>query len=216
MKLPSPLCMFAIAVLLTGPAMAQSVPQTSGYVRVSAVHVDLADKGSIFVNGAQDPAAGYRTPRKWAANLELGYFLLPAVSLQGSVTSPVTTSNTPAGSLAGLPNLGDDQFSIFTVTGNFHPLRGHTVSPYVGGGWAVQHVWKVKDGLATNLSVGDANGPVIQAGIDFNITRRVGVFVDAKKIWYDAKASGGIGPAQINAKAVLDPTLFQAGVLFRF
>src|SRR3546814_16201824 len=88
-------------------------------------------------------------PEKWVANIELGYFVLDTVAIQFAGTTPATTPNKPAGSLEAVPNLGNDKFSIFTLTGTYHPLRGGPVSPYVGAGVATQHVWSLEDEIGS-------------------------------------------------------------------
>jgi len=211
----------SVAALLLGicaaaPTAAQPAPDANGFLRVGVARVRLADKGRIFINGALVPGGDYRTPERWVPAAELGYFVLPNLSLQVGATGPVSTTNTPAGSLAGTPNLGSDRFSIFTGTAAFHPLRGGALSPYVGGGFAWQKVWSTRDALATNLRVHDAGGPVIQGGVEARLTGRFGVFLDAKKAFYKADASGDLGAAHVTAAAKLDPLLLQAGATFRF
>src|SRR6476661_8587113 len=126
----------SVAALLLGlgataPAAAQANPDANGFVRVGAARLRLADKGIISINGAPVPGGGYRTPVKWVPAAEIGSFVLRTLSLQVAATAPTSTSNTPAGTLAGTPNLGSDRFSIFTATATFHPLRGGTLSPYL-------------------------------------------------------------------------------------
>src|SRR3546814_14572758 len=72
-------------------------------------------------------------PEKWVANIELGYFVLDTVAIQFAGTTPATTPNKPAGSLEAVPNLGNDKFSIFTLTGTYHPLRGGDRTSVVSG-----------------------------------------------------------------------------------
>ncbi len=198
------------------PAIAQDVAQPNAFVRAGVTHIDLVDKGRIFVDGVRDPQAGYRTPKRVTASLDVGYFVLPKVAVQLSATAPATTSNLPAGSLTGIPNLGNDEFSIFTATATFHPLRGRTVSPYVGAGLGLQHVWKNTDRFATDLNIRDAYGFTVQGGVEINVDRRFAVFADAKKGFWDANASGNLGPSRVTAVAQLDPVILTAGAMFRF
>lgn len=212
----SVVCAMLIAAVTAEPALAQSADQPDGYARLGVARIRLVDKGKIFINGVQDPNADYRTPERWVANVDLGWFVTRNVAVQLSATTPATTSNVPAGSLQGLPNLGNDTFSIFTLTGIYHPLRGGRVSPYVGGGVALQHVWDTDDRLAQNLRVDDAVGPVIQGGIEIAINQRFGAYFDARKAFLTADASGDLGPNRVTAKAKLDPFIMQAGLLVRF
>ncbi len=205
-----------IAASSSVAASAETVASRDSFVRVGVTRLKLLDEGKVFINGTQDPQAGYTTPEKWIGNAEVGRFVLEKVAVQFSATTPASTSNDPAGSLAGLPNLGNDKFSIFTLTGTFHPLRGRVVSPYVGAGLALQHVWSTEDRLASNLVIHDAFGAVLQAGVELEVSDRVGLFFDVKKAFYDANASGDLGPAHITAVAQLDPLLLQTGALVRF
>jgi outer membrane protein W len=216
MKLATSIAALLLGIGVTTPAAAQSSTDANAFVRVGVTRIRLVDKGQIFINGALAPGAGYRTPERWGAAAELGFFVLRNLSLQVAGTSPVSTTNTPAGTLAGTPNLGSDRFSIFTATATFHPLRGRVLSPYLGGGIALQKVWSTHDALAANLKVHDATGPVIQGGVEVRLADRFGLFVDAKKAFYTADASGDLGPAHITAAAKLDPLVLQAGALFRF
>jgi outer membrane protein len=204
------------ALSWAGPSIAQPVAQPDAFARLGIARIKLADEGKIFLNGTRDPAAGYTTPEKWVANIELGYFVFDTVAVQFAGTTPATTPNKPAGSLEAVPNLGNDEFSIFTLTGTYHPLRGGPVSPYVGAGVALQHVWSLEDEFASNLQVDDAWGPVVQVGAEVAVSDRFGIYVDAKKAFYEADASADIGPNRITAVAELDPLILQAGVLVRF
>jgi outer membrane protein W len=204
-----------VAMIPAAPAAAQDNEQ-NGFVRIGVTRVRLVDQGSIFVNGTRDPAADYKTPTIYVAAGTIGYFVHPKFAVEVSGTTPGSTSNTPAGDLTGVPNLGWDRFSIFTATATFHPLRGGTVSPYIGGGVAWQKVWSTRDGFATNLRVHDATGPVIQGGFEVSPGRGFGLFAEAKKAFYSADASGDLGPAHVTARAKLDPLLLQAGAFIRF
>jgi outer membrane protein W len=197
-------------------AQAQPQAERLTFVRVGVAHIDLADKGPVFVNGVRDPGADYKTDKDWIGSFEIGHFVHPNVAIRLAGTTPAKTYNLPAGSLAGLPNLGNDTSSNFTLTATFHPIRGHMVSPYIGGGIGLNHIWKTQDRLAQDLKIHDANGPVIQAGIEVDLNDSFGVYFDAKKAFWSAKASGFLGPAFVTAEAELDPVILQAGGLFRF
>lgn len=216
MRLLNAILAATLAVGLAIPAQAQEAAPSNFYARLGVARIKLADEGPIFINGVQDPQAGYTTPDVWVASAELGWFAHENIALQVSATSPGETSNVPAGSLAGLPNLGDDTFSIFTLTANYHPLRGGPVSPYVGGGLAWHHTWDTDDALAANLEIGDAVGPVVQGGLEVPIGQRFGVYVEARYAWYSVDASGDLGALRVTAEPKLDPFILQAGAVLRF
>ncbi|MDP9413136.1 MAG: outer membrane beta-barrel protein [Pseudomonadota bacterium] len=216
MRLLGCVCVILAAGIPAAPGAAQPTGETDAFLRVGVSRIRLADEGRIFVNGVRDEKADYKTPEKWVASAEVGYFVHDRVAVQVSGTTPATTRNVPAGSLDGLPNLGNDTFSIFTLTGTFHPLRGSSFSPYAGAGVGLQKVWSTEDHFASNLRIHDAFGAVIQGGVEVAVSPRFGVFFDAKKGFWDANASGNLGPARVTAVAKLDPLLLQAGALIRF
>ncbi len=205
-----------IGTLTASPALAQADLGPDTFVRIGVTHIDMADKGPVFVDGVRDPGADYETDKDFVGTLEVGHFVHPSVAVRVAGSTPAKTYNLPAGSLAGLPNLGNDVSSNFTLTATFHPLRGNRFSPYIGGGIGLNKIWSTEDRLATDLKIKSAHGPVIQAGVEFDISDRFGVYVDAKKGFWSADASGFLGPAKVTAEAELDPVLLSAGALFRF
>jgi outer membrane protein W len=207
----------ALALVATAtPAFAQTADQSPTFVRLGVAHIDLADKGPVFVNGTRDPSADYRTDKDWIGSVEVGHFFHQNVAVRLAGTTPAKTFNMPAGSLAGTPNLFNDTSSNFTLTATWHPLRGSKFSPYVGGGIGMNKIWDTEEKLATDVKISDAHGPVIQGGVEVDLSDRVGVYFDAKKAFWSADASGFLGPVFINAEAELDPVILQAGGVFRF
>ena len=210
-------CLTAVvaAGFLATPAAAQPLDRDT-FVRVGIAHIDLADKGPVFVEGVQDPGADYETDKDWVGSFEIGHFVHPNFAVRLMGTTPAETYNLPAGSLAGLPNLGNDTSSNFTLTATWHPLRGQMFSPYIGGGIGMNKIWSTEDRLADDLEISDSHGPLIQAGVEFDVNDRFGIYFDAKKAWWSADASGLLFGAHVTAEAELDPVILSAGVLFRF
>lgn len=211
-----------LAGLLVGtaaPAVAQEAGDT--LVRLGVARTKLVDKGSVYTNGVLDPAADYETRDTIHGVLTVSHFVLDSVALDASISSPATTDNMPAGSLAGLPNLGDDEFVVATLGASLHLFRG-PISPYVGGGLQFQLTTQERDALAVNLNIPNANGPYVKAGIDFAINDRVGLFVEGRKAFYHTNATGLLpldatytSFANVDARAQLDPLTIQIGVTAR-
>jgi outer membrane protein W len=216
MKLVSTAAAILASSLLAAPAIAQDNSGRDTFLRVGISHIDLADKGPVFVNGVQDTGADYRTDKDVIGHAEIGHFVLPQVAVRLFGTTPAETFNLPAGSLAGTPNLFNDTSSNFTLTATFHPLRGQVFSPYIGGGIGLNHIWSTEERLATDVEISDSHGPVIQAGVDIDFNDRFGVYLDAKKAFWSAEASGFLGPLFIEAEAELDPVILSAGAVVRF
>ena len=115
-----------LASIAAVPAAAQEAGDS--FVKVAASRTKLVDKGEVRTNGVLDPAAAYKTREARHGTVTVGQFIMDRVALQASITTPLTTNNIPAGSLAGLPNLGDDEFVLLTVGGSFHPFKGAGVA----------------------------------------------------------------------------------------
>ena len=205
------------AIALAAVAQPVAAAETpDGFVRIGVGRLKLVDKGTVATNGVIDPEADYKTPARWFGAVELGYHVGNGFSLQAGATSPTSTANIPAGSLEGLPNLGNDKFSIFTVSGTYTFRRGKAIAPYIGGGWAFQHTWSEEDRLATDLNIESTDGPMIQGGVEVRVTERFGAYADVKKAFYSTNGTGYLGPNYIEARAKLDPIIIQAGGVIRF
>jgi outer membrane protein len=207
-------------LIASAPALAQE--RGDAFVRVGAARTKLVDKGVIKENGVVDPEADYKTRDTFHGVLTGGYYVLDHVALEASISTPATTNNIPAGSLAGTPNLGDDEFTMVTVGASLHPFKG-PVSPYVGGGYVRHFTTQERDALAVGLNIPNANGPYVQAGVDFPVSNRWGVFAEVRKAFYHTNASGLLpldatftNFAAVDAKAELDPLTIQVGLTARF
>ena len=216
MKILTLVSAIALAASAATPAFAQPGASADTFVRLGIAHIDMADEGVVFVNGVQDPGADYQTDKDFAGSIEIGHFVHPHFAVRLAGTTPTETYNLPKGSLNGLPNLGNDTSSTFTLTLTWHPLRGHRFSPYIGGGIGLNKIWSTEDRLADDLEIKSSHGPLIQAGVEFDVSDRFGLYFDAKKGFWSADASGFLGGAKVTAEAELDPVILSAGGLFRF
>jgi outer membrane protein len=218
----SSLVIAALAAAASGATPAAAQEAGDAYVRVAAARTKLVDNGVIKTNGVVDPTAGYKTRDAYHGVLTGGYFVIDGVAIEGSISTPATTNNVPAGSLAGLPNLGDDEFTTVTLGGVVQPFKGK-ISPFIGGGFIRHFTTQERDGLGVNLNIPNANGPYVEAGVDFNVTPKWGVFASVRKSWYDTHATGLLPLdatfttfATVDAQAELDPLTIQLGVVARF
>ncbi len=200
-------------IMTASTALAQDAGDS--FVKVAASRTKLVDKGEVRTNGVLDPAADYETRQAFHGTVSVGQFIIDKVALEASLTTPLTTNNIPAGSLAGVPNLGDDEFVLLTIGGSFHPFNG-AISPYVGGGLQVQITTQERDGLANGLNIPNAHGPYVQGGVNVSLSDKLGIFADVRKAFYHTNASGLLAGAQVRAKAVLDPLTVQIGGIARF
>ena len=209
---------FAISV--STPALAQETGDT--FVRAAVARTKLVDKGDVYTNGVLDPAAGYKTRDTFQQIITVGRFITDNFAIEGSLSTPGTTNNIPAGSLAGTPNLGDDEFILGTLGASFHPVKGR-FSPYFGGGVQFHVTTQQRDGLAVGLNIPSTVGPYAQAGVEYKVNGRWGIFAEARKAWYHTNATGLLPLdatytrfAKVDARAVLDPLTIQLGLTAHF
>ncbi|HEY0325100.1 MAG TPA: OmpW family outer membrane protein [Allosphingosinicella sp.] len=210
------------ALAIIAPVAAQAQDAGDVTVRIGASRTKLVDEGEIRVNGVVDPTAGYSTRETYHGTFSASYFPIDGFGIDASISSPATTNNIPAGSLAGTPNLGDDEFILLTLGGRFQPLDG-PFSPYVAGGVQAQITSQERDGLAVGLDIANAHGPYVEGGVEFDVSPRWGVFASVRQAWYHTAASGLLPTdatytsfLNVDARADLDPLTIQVGLLTRF
>lgn len=114
-------------------------------------------------------------------------------------------------------NFGKTAIKPVTVNIEWHFLRGFFISPYVGAGGAYV---KMDNLSGSDLDVAGV-GPIkvdskfgwdAGAGVDILIGHNFAISVDGKYIPYEPNASGPLA----SEKLKLNPTLYSAGVKFRF
>lgn len=151
---------------------------------------------------------------------EAGWFVRPNWSVSLTVGIPPTARIHGAGTLSGAGLLGSARYGPSALGLQYNlPTQGK-FRPYIGGGYNYTLVYHVRGSAIRNLTVSDGNGPVVQAGFEYRVTRRAAVFFDVKKIWVAVDANGltdtASGPLPAHARVALDPVIASAGVSFHF
>ena len=90
--------------------------------------------------------------------------------------------------------------------------------PYVGAGINYTTFFSEQEKLngLSNLKLKDSWGPVVNAGIDINLTDKL--FVNTSVWWakIKTKATFDLGGQPLEARVTLDPTIFFVGLGYRF
>jgi outer membrane protein len=199
-------------------AQAQDLSTQAGdlVVRGGAAAVQFDSGASFIVGGAPLPGAGLKLSNKTTAAIEADYFVRPDLSLSLTVGVPPTIRAEGTGALAALGRLGTAQMGIGVAQAKYHFGGLGSLQPWLGAGVARMIVFKNSDGSVQNLDVKDAWGSSLQAGADYMLTPKVGIYGSVSKIFLDTKGTANLGPAPISAKIDLNPTIFQGGVALRF
>jgi outer membrane protein W len=214
---------FTVLMALTSlalPGLVHAENVSRGFVHLGVADIALIDKGVVYADGVPLTGATYSSNHTTPLVIEGGYFVTPTLAVQGSIGSKETTRNMPGGTLAGYPNLANDSFEIATLTLICHPWHAHpfmgAVSPYAGFGLGFQSADGAEDGLVTHFKVKNTDGLALQAGSDVKINTSAAIYVDVKKAFYTARASGDLGPSHLISSARLDPVMLQTGLLLSF
>ena len=115
-----------------------------------------------------------------------------------------------------LGEIGAATYGPMTLTAHYHFNAAGRLQPYVGAGIAAMLVFGERDGLLTRLNLDPAVGITLQAGVDYMVNEKWGVFADVKKAFLKTEASGYLGDTKVEADVQMDPLVIQAGLTFRF
>ena len=202
------------ALSLASAANAQDTSRW--FVHAGPAEMILEPKATVTAGGQPVPGAAVSVPNAWTVEAEIGYFVTPNIALAFAGGYPPVVTINGSGSLAGVGKAGQMQAGPSALNVSYHFNRGGVVQPYLGAGTAFMIVWNTKDGALTNLKVDNAIAPEVQVGSDFMFSPHWGAFIDYKRTWLTTTARANLGPAPIVAKVDLNPTVVNAGVVYRF
>ena len=185
-------------------------------VRAGISNLSLADKIDLNVGGAPFAGAGLSTFEHQTPTVQVGYMVTPNVAVNATLGLPPTIDVFGGGTIGALPKLGKVTYGPTALTLQYHPVRSGWVRPYVGAGLSYMIVFDTEDGAFEDLKVGNDLGWALEAGSDFMVTRRWGMFVDVKKAALRPKSTGTFMGAEVVGKTRLDPWAFTGGAVFKF
>ena len=196
----------ASALVFAAPASAQTTQQSPWKIRVAATHIDPADKSDpVGGTGASDRLS---VEDKTIPEVDIAYFFTPNWAAELMLTYPqkhdVYLDGASIGTFKHLPP---------ALLAQYHFAPGAQISPYVGAGinWTTFSKNKLLNGQGSLEH--DSIGPVVQAGINFNLDAHWSLNVDVKKVLIRSDVFiGGVKASKVE----VDPVLFGIGVGYRF
>jgi opacity protein-like surface antigen len=102
---------------------------------------------------------------------------------------------------------GSKRIGAYHVSGEVHLLRDRRVSPYAGLGIALAHS-SIKISQFDFSSSEMTFAPIVEAGLDVNLTRRFTLGGDVRYLYYDAELGSRFG-YQLNPLTVLVSAKFR-------
>ncbi|MEJ0045384.1 MAG: OmpW family outer membrane protein [Rhodospirillales bacterium] len=225
----------ALLVGTTGAAVAQTAPAAAqtGYsagdfvVRLAASYISpLTPSSHIDVIGGKVDVTDGAQPE-----VDISYFVTDHISVQLIATATrheISAKNT---ALAGAPyNLGSklDLASTYVlppaITAQYHFFPHSVFSPYVGLGIDFLFPFDTQENTATlggtqivqKVGLSNAVGPVLDIGLDYNVSGPWFFNVDYKQIFNQVTARVHTALGLVKARVALDPSVFSVGIAYRF
>lgn len=184
-------------------------------VRAGVSVVAPDSSATVFNGGAVIPGADAEVSTEVIPSATLTYFLTNNIAAELFCCFAKHEVD-GKGALNGV-DLGDTWIFPPAITLQYHFDGLGGIKPYIGAGVQYIHFFSEgRSGLPGNpkLSIDDAFGFTLQAGVDVEIGGGWYMNADVKKTWIDADASfRGTG---ITADVELDPWIISAGIGYRF
>ena len=186
------------------------------FARAGILRAHYNSGARIATNGELIPGSTAKVTDNLTASFDVGYDVSDkfAVMLMGGI--PPKASVIAKGSVASFGTLGEVRFGPAILTSIYRLPPWHGVRPYVGAGGVHLFILKEYDGAVSQLKVHDHWGVALQAGAEYRVNRKWGLYVDYKRLWLHANAEGLLDGAPVRARVALNPDLFSAGVKVHF
>lgn len=116
-------------------------------------------------------------------------------------------------------NLGHAQIFPISAVLQWH-LSGHgTIRPYLGVGLAhviLHDVNRSVSPSATGIHFKDPTGLVVDGGLEFNLSKRFGIYGDARYIPVETKSTASFTGTSSSVQMKVRPLIVSAGIAWRF
>jgi outer membrane protein len=186
------------------------------FVRAGALRAHYNSGARIALDGSVLPDATAHVTHSSTLIFDVGYDLTDDVSLMAMGGIPPTAKVIGKGSVEPFGELGKVRFGPAVLTIVYRLPGWHGLRPYVGAGAAHLFILKAYDRSVTGLKVRDHNGLAVQAGVEYSLSRKWGVFADYKHIGLHVNATGALAGEPVRARVKLNPDLMSAGVKYHF
>lgn len=213
------------AALIAGAAAAlpAQAGDTNGnfMVRVLAAGV-LPDTsaGAVSVNGAPTfPADSYEVSDQLIPALTLSYFFTKNLAVElFCCFAKHNIDGKGALAAAGAPNVGDTWIFPPALTLQYHFGPMGSLKPYVGvGAQYINFFDTSSNDLGGTMSIDDALGFTLQAGVDVSLGSGWYLNADVKKTWLDTSWTiNNSAVGTVTGNFDLDPWIVSAGLGYRF
>jgi len=197
-----------VATLAVAPATVALAAAGDWHVGLKGVQI-VPDESSEAVPGLllND---GLDITNKLAPEFSVGRFVTDHIAIGGTFTPP-REHEVIADTVGGLAALGSFKQMPINLLGQYHFRPEARLRPYVGAG--VNYTRITGEKLGGLQLDGSSVGPVAQVGLDFGVTEKFAIALDAKKAWVDSDVETSAG-ARVTSVDV-DPWVFGLGFTYK-
>jgi outer membrane protein len=219
------LASIGVAASMMGAALPATAGSETGnvMVRVLGTVVNPDTDATVRAGGTVIPGADADVSTEVIPALTLSYFLNQNLALELFCCFAKHEID-GAGTIGGLHEIADTWIFPPALTLQYHVTSMGAWKPYVGVG--LQYINFFDTGTGDNLlgarkvSIDDAVGFTLQAGLDVSLGKGWYLNADVKKTWLDTTVTwhnnAALGGVNVVGDAQLDPWIFSAGLGYRF
>lgn len=192
-------------------------PQWWNHIGGAKIITDAS--ATLRAGGVVVPDAGSSSSNNTALILETGYRITPDWSASFSAGTPPTTTAKGTGSAQAFGKIGEITYAPVLLNLQYWFAGYKGLRPYVGAGPVYYLVLRSKDGALQQLESSNGWGYDLQAGFEYALSSRYGLFFDVKKIFVDTQARGvmpAFGTTPLTADIKLAPWCYHAGLSISF
>lgn len=116
-------------------------------------------------------------------------------------------------------NLGHAQIFPISAVLQWHLSEHGTIRPYLGAGVAhviLHDVNRSVSPSATGIHFKDPTGLVVDGGLEFNLSKRFGIYGDARYIPVETKSTASFTGTSSSVQMNVRPLIVSAGIAWRF
>jgi len=215
-----PAVLLAGTALLTAPQFAHAQEAPVGLntgtilVRVRALDVAPLDSSSSI----STIGGSVHVTDQFAPEVDASYFFTDNFSVEAIAASTRHVIQA-RGTALGTIDVGSVYVLPPAVTLQYHFLPHAQFSPYLGAGADASFFYDDSTGSAavTKLDLRTAAGPVLEAGVDYNVSGHWFLNADVKQIFESPNANIGTSlGVNLKAKVALNPLVAGVGVGYAF
>jgi len=212
-----PTLALAALVLCSGAAQADGIADGNNVFKVGVTRYDPHSKTDGISGIGVPPGADAEVGGATTVIFVYERLLTPNIGAEFVLGIPPRLHAKATGSVAFL---GDDVLSAKNVAPtllfNYHFFGPDaTIRPYLGAGINYTKFTGVESTLAPDVKMGSSTGLALQAGVNYAITKNVGLFASIAKINVKSKVVA-TGATVLTTTVDFRPLVYSAGVSYQF